>query len=186
MRSFVNPYMSESQTISDPRIACVDVDYRANLAVAAGLWFRGWSAAAADRQETAVIREVAPYQPGEFYRRELPCLFGVLEKGPAVDVIIIDGYVWLENDRPGLGAHLYRALDERIIVVGGAKPRYAGASRAIAIRRGGSQSELFVTSAGTEVQQAADRVFHMHGPHRIPTLLKEVDRLARTYAQESA
>ena len=64
-------------------IACVDVDYRGNIAVAAGLWFCGWSAGTADRQEVAVIQGVAPYQPGEFYRRELPCLLDVLAKGPS-------------------------------------------------------------------------------------------------------
>jgi deoxyribonuclease V len=172
--------------MSDLRIACVDVDYRANFAVAAALWFAGWSAAAADRQETALFRDVAPYQRGEFYRRELPCLLGVLAKGPAVDVIVIDGYVWLEKARPGLGAHLYRALGERTVVVGIAKKRYAAATTAIPIRRGSSQSELFVTAAGMESQEAASHVLHMHGPHRIPTLVKEVDRLARNYHQESA
>lgn len=47
-------------------------------------------------------REIAPYQPGEFYRRELPCLLAVLACGPVAEVIVVDGYVWLGPERAGL------------------------------------------------------------------------------------
>ena len=163
------------------RIACVDVDYRVDVAVAAGLWFCGSSAGAADRQEVAVIDGVAPYQPGEFYRRELPCLLKVLAKGPPAEVILIDGYVWLNDGKPGLGAHLYNAIGNRSAVVGVAKTHFAGASAAIPIRRGSSQVALFITAVGIDVQVAAEQFAKMHGEHRIPTLLKQVDRLARSY-----
>ena len=48
--------------------------------------------------------------PGEFYRRELPGLLAVLEKiEQPIDVMVIDGYVDLAPDRPGLGRHLWSA-----------------------------------------------------------------------------
>jgi len=43
---------------------------------------------------------------------------------------------------------------------------------------------LYVTAAGMRLQEAADRIQRMHGPHRIPTLLKRVDTLARGSAGE--
>jgi deoxyribonuclease V len=40
---------------------------------------------------------------------------------------------------------------------------------------------LFVTAAGIAPPRAADLVRSMHGPHRIPTLLKRTDQLARRH-----
>jgi deoxyribonuclease V len=159
-------------------IACVDVDYRQTGAVAAGLWFRGWSAETAEFQAVAPITEVAEYQPGEFYRRELPCLLEVLARGSRPDVVVVDGYVWLGDGKPGLGAHLHTATG--IAVVGVAKTQFAGATNAIAVRRGQSQSPLFVSAVGVDVDGAAACVVKMHGEYRVPTLLKLVDSLART------
>lgn len=45
--------------------------------------------------------------------------------------------------------------------------------------RGTSTSPLFVTAVGIDPQVAADRVRDMHGPFRIPTLVKRADSLAR-------
>lgn len=49
---------------ADVLIACVDVDYRDTGAVAAGLWFHGWEAAAAEHQAATYFAEVAEYEPG--------------------------------------------------------------------------------------------------------------------------
>jgi deoxyribonuclease V len=159
----------------------VDVDYRKKGAVAAGLWFRGWTAATADRQAIASFSTVADYEPGQFYRRELPCLLGVLERGPRPDVVLVDGYVWLGPGVPGLGAHLHAVLGG--VVVGVAKTRYAGATDAVAVCRGGSRSPLFVSAVGMSAETAAAHVTAMHGPNRVPTLLKQVDTLARSARQ---
>jgi deoxyribonuclease V len=163
-------------------IACVDVDYREGGAVAAGLWFRGWSAATVERQAVASFAEVADYEPGAFYRRELPCLLGVLARGPRADVVVVDGYVWLADGARGLGAHLHAAVGGT--VVGIAKTRYAGATDAVAVLRGGSKVPLHVSAVGMSADQAAAQVAAMHGPHRVPTLLKQVDSLARTAPYE--
>lgn len=163
-------------------MAGLDVDYRGAVAVAAGVWFRGWSASESETEAVTILHEVAPYEPGEFYRRELPCLLAVLARGPAADVVVVDGCVWLGPGRAGLGAHLYAALGERTAVVGVAKSRFAGATDAVPVYRGSSRSPLYVTAAGVSAAEAAGWVASMHGPYRIPSLLKRADRLARTSA----
>lgn len=168
----------EPATSPLPLIVCVDVDYRTEGAVAAAIWFRGWNAAVAETQATASFTHVADYEPGEFYRRELPCLLGALEKGPVADIVVVDGYVWLEPGKKGLGAHLYDIIVRP--VVGVAKTRYASAVNAIAVCRGGSKSPLYVSTAGISPEDAARHLVEMHGPYRVPTLLKQVDSLARS------
>ncbi|HEY2294899.1 MAG TPA: endonuclease V [Thermoanaerobaculia bacterium] len=163
----------------DALVACVDVDYRDTIAVAAGVWLRGWTASEAEVEVMTAISEVAPYQPGEFYRRELPCVLAVLERGPAADVVVVDGYVWLGPERAGLGAYLYQALGERTVVVGVAKSRFVGATDAVPVYRGDSRSPLYVTAAGVSAEEAAGWVERMHGPYRVPAMLKRVDQLAR-------
>jgi deoxyribonuclease V len=163
----------------DALVACVDVDYRATTAVAAGVWFRGWAASEAEVEAVTTLDEIAPYQPGEFYRRELPCVLAVLERGPAADVVVVDGYVWLGPGRAGLGAHLYQALGERTVVVGVAKSRFVGATDAVPVYRGDSRSPLYVTAAGVSAEEAAGWVVGMHGPYRVPTMLRRADQLAR-------
>jgi deoxyribonuclease V len=162
-------------------IVCVDVDYRAVEVVTACVGFHDW-ADAAPGFESVTRTEGAPadYESGAFYRRELPYLvaaLGALAVAPRI--IVVDGYVWLAPGRPGLGAHLHAALGGGIEIVGVAKRHFAGAVTAIPILRGASQQPLFVTATGADVAAVARSVQGMHGAHRIPTLLKRVDRLAR-------
>jgi deoxyribonuclease V len=159
-------------------IACVDVDYRTNGAVTAGLWFCGWTADSTEFQAVEFFPEVAEYEPGAFYRREMPCLLGVLARGPRPDIVVVDGYVWLSDGTPGLGAHLHAAMGG--VVVGVAKTQYASATNAVAICHGKSRSPLFVSAVGIPVDEAAARVAEMHGLYRVPTLLKQVDAIARS------
>jgi deoxyribonuclease V len=164
-------------------IACVDVDYRDEGAVAACVVFRSWPDEAPASESTERIASVAPYQPGQFYKRELPCLLAVLRavlaRGP-LEAVVVDGYVWLGEGRPGLGAHLHEALEEKVPVIGVAKTRFASARDAREVVRGDSERPLFVTAAGVDVEAAAERVRSMHGPYRVPTLLRRVDQLCRS------
>ena len=87
-------------------LVCTDVDYRQNgSARAAALVFRDWPDAAPLSEWVEHVDGVQPYQPGEFYRRELPCLLAVLENIIAAQgvplAVVIDGYVTL----PGRGRH---------------------------------------------------------------------------------
>ena len=87
-------------------ILAADVHYyEKGKAKAAGILFRDWHS---DRIERSIIKEtenIAPYEPGQFYKRELPCLLELLEEiKNNVDIIIVDGYVTLGTDKkPGLG-----------------------------------------------------------------------------------
>ena len=161
-------------------LACVDVDYRDHEAVAACVLFRAWADGDSAGEEVARVTPVEPYQPGQFYRRELPCLLAVLSKVRApLETVVVDGYVWLGDETsPGLGAHLYAALGRTVPVIGVAKTRFAGGAERPVVR-GGSRQPLWVTAAGLDPDTAARHVAGMHGPFRIPTLLKRVDQLCR-------
>lgn len=126
------------------------------------------------------LAEVAPYQPGRFYARELPALRAVLaDLDHPLSMVIVDGYVDLDpQGRPGLGAHLY--ADLKVPVIGVAKTAFHTASHAVPVRRGGALRPLYVTSAGICAERAAALVAEMAGPHRLPDALRRVDALARS------
>ena len=124
------------------------------------------------------------YEPGQFYRRELPLLEAFLDDvraaGLPVSGAIVDGFVWLGAGRPGLGEHLYTDLGASIPVIGVAKTGFSGAQGvAVPVYRGESTRPLWVTADGMEVERAARRIEGMAGAFRMPTLLKRVDRIAR-------
>ncbi|CAD7842513.1 MAG: DNA synthesis and replication; recombination and DNA repair [Olavius algarvensis Delta 4 endosymbiont] len=122
-----------------------------------------------------------PYVPGEFYRRELPCILELLKTFPvAPREIIVDGYVML-GAKPGLGQHLFMALGGCLPVIGVAKSAFKSAG-GLPVFRGRSSRPLYITAVGMHVDIAAANIRKMHGHHRIPTLLKLVDRLARENA----
>lgn len=163
-------------------ILAVDVQYEDLAANTACVGFLTWSDANSTL-ETLERSESAPepYEPGQFYKRELPHLLRVMEvvrRSIEVEAVIVDGHVWLNVNHPGLGAHLHHALGARSAVIGVAKSEFRGAA-AIPVFRGQSRQPLFVTAAGIDASRAAELVRGMHGPHRIPTLLKRADQLAR-------
>ena len=163
-------------------LLAIDVQYEELAATTACVAFADW------RDETTTFELVtrsesiaAAYEPGEFYKRELAHLIDAiaqLEQRHAPRLVIIDAYVWLDVDKPGLGAHLHAALGERLPIVGVAKTTFRGAP-SIPVLRGQSQNPLLVTAIGVDAAAAAEAVRTMHGPHRIPTLLKRADQLAR-------
>lgn len=160
--------------------AALDVAYGRAEAFVACVLFPSWDADKATDEFQLTVSGPAEYEPGNFYRRELPCLLSMLKalhRQPTT--IIIDGYVWLGPERPGLGLHLFNALDRKVPIVGVAKSAFKDVSEARCVLRGSSQTPLFVTSEGIPVDQAADGLSRMNGKHRIPTLLKRVDTLCR-------
>jgi deoxyribonuclease V len=160
-------------------IACLDVHYQGDAAFAAAVLFDTWTALESTEEKVVHLDYVAAYEPGSFYKRELPCLLAVLRAAPPVNIVIIDGYVWLDEGKPGLGAHLYEALGHKVPIVGVAKTGFKGSVHACPVLRGSSKRPLYVTSAGMNVDQAADAVRGMHGEHRMPTLLLLADQLSR-------
>jgi deoxyribonuclease V len=166
-------------------IACLDVAYRNSEARAACALAESWQAELPASRYVCDIESVEPYEPGKFYRRELPCLLSVLKLLPAPpDFIVIDGYVWLASEsRPGLGAHLHAALGGKTPVIGIAKTPFVGVDACpsvVQVLRGASKRPLFVTAIGVEPAIAGECVLRMAGKHRIPELLKASDQLSRT------
>ena len=129
-------------------------------------------------ERTAVIPEVLPYQPGEFYRRELPPLRAVLAGVSGLGLLVVDGYADLDpGGRPGLGAHAHAEFG--VPVIGVAKSRFRTATHAVPVVRGSSTRPLFVTAAGMPAADAADLVRRMAGRYRLPDALRRADTLAR-------
>jgi len=169
-------------------LACLDVDYADESAIAGCVLFLDWKDGVPAARLTESVPSTAPYVPGSFYLRELPPLLSVLSRvREPLEAVVVDGYVWLGAE-PGLGARLFAALGERVPVIGVAKSHWGGATRhadvppscrALSITRGGSARPLYVTAAGIDVERAAALVSQMHGAHRIPTLIKDVDTLVR-------
>jgi deoxyribonuclease V len=129
-------------------------------------------------ERTAVIPQVPPYQPGQFYRRELPPLHAVLDDLSGLGLLVVDGYADLDpSGRPGLGAHAHAEFG--IPVIGVAKSRFRTATHAVPVVRGSSVRPLFVTAAGMSAADAADLVRRMVGRRRLPDALRRADTLAR-------
>jgi deoxyribonuclease V len=164
-------------------IDCTDVHYTNTHAIAACILFRDWSDAHPDLAITERVEDPAPYEPGRFYRRELPALLSVISKLTVrPEVIIIDGYVWLGDwDHPGMGAHLRKGLGGNVDVIGVAKKLFLRGPAVRTIRRGNSARPLYVSAAGMDLNEAAARIVELHGEFRVPTLLRRVDRLCRGY-----
>lgn len=161
-------------------ILAIDVDYHEdNTAKVAGVLFENWEDKEAKQVYISHIEYVNAYISGEFYKRELPCILDILEEvTQELDYIVVDSYVYL-NEKRGLGAYLYDALNKKIKIVGVAKSAFRDISSNTHLYRGESKKPLYITSAGVDVEIAKKFVSTMHGKYRFPTLLKEVDRLCR-------
>lgn len=161
-------------------LCAFDVHYEPSATRVAAVEFRGWSDAVAEREHVLHLTAAAPYVPGQFYQRELPPILALLAQlGAEPEIILVDGHVWLEPGRPGLGAHLQAALGGRPGIVGVAKSAFGLGGEWRPVRRGGSLQPLWVDAAGLGLDEAAAAVHSMHGPFRLPTLLRRVDQLAR-------
>jgi len=163
-------------------IACFDVDYKDPIANVGSIVFRDWTDSEPFKAYNQVINDVYEYIPGEFYKRELPCIKQLLDNIPEpIDIIVVDGYAWLDENKKGLGAYLFEYLNKSTPVIGVAKNKYKKANYAIEVLRGESQNPLYVSAAGMEDNIAAACIQKMAGDFRNPTLLKMVDALARDW-----
>lgn len=164
-------------------IACLDVDYSTDRTCAACVVFDDWASEipASEHVERLNPVDAAEYRAGEFYLRELPALLAVLKRIDvgSLNALLVDGYVWLSQQRPGMGQHLYAALNSAVPVIGVAKNPFAGNDVAHAVTRGQSSKPLFVTAQGRDPDLAARQVAAMHGDYRVPTMLRRVDQLCR-------
>jgi deoxyribonuclease V len=164
-------------------IVAIDVHYKENTAKAVGALIQSWGDAAAFQHIIRYIGSVEEYEPGAFYKRELPCIMDVLSQIDlsGVSYIVVDGFVVLDDlDKPGLGAYVYESLHPKIPVIGVAKSNFhQNLKNVIPVLRGESNNPLYVTAVGVDLQQAAGFVKSMHGEFRLPTVLKEMDRITK-------
>jgi deoxyribonuclease V len=159
--------------------AAADVCYpRSGGARAAAVLFADAAFSRPLDERVALLPAAAPYQPGEFYLRELPPLLTVLAGLTGLRLLLVDGYVDLDpGGRPGLGARAHAALG--VPVIGVAKSAFETAIHAVPVVRGRSARPLYVTAAGLPLPDAARMVRAMSGAFRIPDALRRADALAR-------
>lgn len=165
--------------LENPIIACFDVYYYKDYAKASCIVF-------CKRDEriiseyTVLKQGVEEYVPGKFYKRELPCILKVIEKVKEnIDIIIIDGFIWVEGNQNGLGANLYEAMNNRIPIIGVAKSYLNGSIEYLTICRGESLKPLYVSAIGIDLNYSAKLIKELQGDFRIPDILKRVDYLSR-------
>lgn len=162
----------------------LDVHYKTNYAKSVGVTFLTTNDEVPQDVIIETLKDIAPYQPGEFYKRELPCLLEVITKVDlnTIDAIIVDGHVYIDNDgKYGLGGYLYQVLDNRVPIIGVAKRAfYANKQTVIEVLRGISNNPLHVSAIGMDLDSAAQFIQDMHGKHRHPTLLKTLDAFTKT------
>ena len=161
--------------------ACFDVAYYDSYAIIGYVLFENHTSEVAVKTGQFRHEKIEPYVPGEFYRRELPCLLTAIQQiSENISLIYIDAYVWLGENRKGLGCYLYEALEEKIPVIGISKTSFHDAgARVVPVIRGGSTSPLFVSSIGIETAEAAKMVSEMHGAFRLPAMVKLADTVSR-------
>jgi deoxyribonuclease V len=163
-------------------VLAVDVYYFETFARAVAVLFE-WEDEKVKEIVVEQLQNIEAYIPGEFYKRELPCILKVLEKVKLdeIQAIVVDGYVYLDNNKKyGLGAYLWEALGQKIPVIGVAKKTFHGNEKNVAtLRHGQSQNTLYVSAIGIELETALGLIGTMHGDHRIPSVLKYLDQLTR-------
>lgn len=167
-------------------ILAFDVYYYENKAKSVAIQFEKWT----DSLENAVfieyIEPIAAYEPGLFYKRELPCMMKILEKIDldTIEIIVIDGYVFLDDaGKWGLGAYLYEAIGQKIPVIGVAKTNFANNILNVRkVLRGESKNPLYISAIAIDLEKAANWVQNMFGEFRIPKLLKDLDKITKEIA----
>jgi deoxyribonuclease V len=162
-------------------IFVLDVNYNRNGSAKVGIiGFNNWEDSGASYQNVHFIESVKPYKAGEFYKRELPCLLEALKDLKNIEMVIVDGYVWLEKPtKYGLGMYLYDALNREIPIIGVAKNRFGETPSKCELFRGESRKALYITSVGIDLEKAKKFIKKMYGNYRLPSLIKDVDTLCR-------
>lgn len=163
-------------------ILAIDVYYTEEEAKAVGVLF-DWADTIPEKVIQKRIGKADEYIPGEFFKRELPCIVELLQEVEfsEISIIIVDGYVYVDNNsKYGLGAHLYETLNGKFPVIGVAKTSYYNnENMVLPIYRGVSSKPLFVSAIGINLNEAAQRVKSMFGNNRIPDILKQLDQITK-------
>lgn len=163
-------------------LLAIDVYYKENEAKAVAVLFNPED----EIPQSIVIDQIAAiedYVSGEFYKRELPCIESILQKVNLndIEVVIIDGHIYVDDDGTfGLGGYTWESLDKRIPVIGVAKNSFFRNKNTVKeVFRGESKKPLYVSSIGIDLDIAINLIKDMKGNYRIPTILKELDRITK-------
>ena len=145
--------------------------------------------------DTIYTKVTSEYIPGEFYKRELPGIKKILKKfikeqpelWSQIHAVIVDSYITLkvgDKEWDGLGAYVNKFLDkikQHKIIYGVAKSKFGECDEiSCKVYRGKSKNPLYVQTTAAPIV-AGHTICYMHGKYRIPTMLKEVDRLSRIF-----
>ena len=134
----------------------LDVQYNGNeSAIVACLGFENWEDAEATYVKKHLITDVMPYVSGKFFERELPCLLEALKGLDDIELVVVDGYVWLdEPTHKGLGLYLYDALEKRVPIIGVAKAKFGETPKECELLRGESSKPLYITTVDFDLEKA--------------------------------
>lgn len=160
-------------------IIAFDTYYFDNKAKTIGVSFNSWEDENHQEIYSEIIEGIAEYEPGSFYKRELPCIISILKNInlDEIEIIIVDSYVILDdNGKLGLGGHLFEKLNKQIPIIGVAKTGYhSNKLNTKALLRGESKKPLYISAIGIELNLAYENIKSMHGKYRMPTLLQLMD-----------
>ncbi|HEY6142185.1 MAG TPA: endonuclease V [Flavobacterium sp.] len=163
-------------------ILAIDVYYKENEAKVVAVLFN-WENETPQSIVIDEIRGIEDYVSGEFYKRELPCIESILQKVDLNDIeaVIIDGHIYVDDDGTfGLGGYTWESLVKKIPVIGVAKTSFFRNKNTVKeVFRGESKKPLYVSSIGIDLDIATNLIKKMHGDYRIPTILKELDRITK-------
>lgn len=166
----------------------VAVHFDGSEAHVAAVAFEEWAAPEPIRSFSSRIAhaEKPPGERGAPDLRALPYILQLLrEHALTPELIVIEGFVHLDaQETPGLGRHLFHALEGRVAVIGVSKRAMAGETPAqFELVREEEAPPLIISCVGIDLGAAKARLRAMHGKRRVPTLLKLVARLAKGSAQ---
>jgi deoxyribonuclease V len=163
-------------------ILAIDVYYKENEAKVVAVLFN-WEDETPQSIVIDHITGIEDYVSGEFYKRELPCIESILQKVNLNDIeaVIIDGHIYVDDDGTfGLGGYTWESLDKKISVIGVAKTSFFRNRNTVKeVFRGESKKPLYVSSIGIDLDIATNLIKNMKGNYRIPTILKELDRITK-------
>ena len=160
-------------------ILAFDTYYFDNKARTICISFNSWTDKNPLNIYSEITEGISKYEPGSFYKRELPCILSLLNKINLnePELIIVDSYVLLDDSgKLGLGGHLFEKLNKNIPIIGVAKSGFhSNKVNSKALVRGNSKKPVYISALGIELSKAFDLIQSMHGKYRIPTLLKILD-----------
>lgn len=111
---------------------------------------------------------------------------------PSIQTIVIDDYVWLENNEKGFGATLVSAINNRygqmdVNIVGiTKKPHNGKISDCFEISRGNNENSLYVTCINPNfAEHYSFLVANMEGRNGTPMLLESIDKKARKMVERA-